>query len=132
MHIRHAVKSFAGCWDTTEFDLIVLRSVPDFEIGDSIGCAGLQLTSPINQPVQRSLSQSWAMKRDTTKETFTTDPFSHTYKQPGEYFIRLIGVDSFYDPFSRIRLLSYRLSGLEQRRRPHFGLTQFGPRHSWA
>ncbi len=96
-HIRHAVISNDGCRDTVSFDLKILKSNPLFKLSDSLGCSPLEVT--FTNQTTGATRYIWELgdTNNITLETYTLDQQVYTYHKPGSYFVRLIGIDSFYN-----------------------------------
>lgn len=97
VRIKHVVRTHAGCVDTFEFDLRVLKSHPSAFVADSIGCA--PFTATIKNKSLGASHYIWEMgdPANTTVQTQDTLDVEFTYKTPGRYFINLIGIDSFFN-----------------------------------
>ena len=96
--IQHAVRSAYGCTDTFRFQIRNLKTEPRYHINDPDGCA--PHTVSLSNITAGSGHFIWEVEDSVnfTTETYDKDNFTHTYTTPGLYHIRLIGVDSAYDP----------------------------------
>jgi len=101
IQVKHAVTTNSGCTDTVEFTLHVLTSLPNFELDDSIGCA--PHTVNFTNFSKGSTHFIWEFGDEDNATTERTDlsPTKYTYQTPGKYHVRLIGIDSFYNPVTK-------------------------------
>lgn len=93
--IRHMVVTDQGCQAETSFNLRILASKPLFTPQDAIGCAPFDAI--FKNQTQGANQYIWEVG-DTNNLTIQFDSLEdlrYTYQIPGEYFVRLIGVDSF-------------------------------------
>ena len=93
--IRHMAVSHEGCSDETQFNLRVLTSKPHFSPKDSVGCA--PFTAELINHTVGANQYIWELG-DTNNITIERDSLfneQYTYHKPGEYYVRLIGIDSF-------------------------------------
>jgi PKD repeat protein len=98
INIRHRVSTSYGCWDTISFQIRNLKTQPRYGIKDPTGCAPYTVEL-INATVGTG-HFIWEVEDSVnfTTETYDKNAFVHTFKTPGLYHIRLIGIDSAYDP----------------------------------
>ncbi|MBO6516111.1 MAG: PKD domain-containing protein [Bacteroidia bacterium] len=99
--VRHMIRSRYGCTDTIEYNLRVLKSIPKFEVDDTLGCA--PLTIELSNTSEGSSHFIWELgdTGNITVETTDSSAFTYTYNSPGQYDLHLIGVDSFYSDLTK-------------------------------
>lgn len=99
--LRHAVTSQNGCTDTAYVSLRILKSSPALLSDDSVGCSAF--TPTIKNESQGASHYIWEMgdPDNTTVQKTDNSSVSFTYTKPGRYEVKLIGVDSSYNPVSQ-------------------------------
>ena len=97
VNVSHVVISNSGCTDTTEFMVKVIGSNPYFTMTYSIGCDPVTVTFK-NQSTNAS-SYIWEFG-DITNNTHSTaskEDISFTFKEEGEYYVHLVGIDTVFN-----------------------------------
>lgn len=100
--ISLVVKSAAGCRDTAFKDIVMIGPVPKFEIiTDSVGCDPVKVTFKNTSKDVRTWIWYMGDPAGTTINTDKDTSITFTYTPPGEYFIKLYGADSIYNPSTK-------------------------------
>lgn len=97
---QHIVMDNNGCSDTITYDLIVIGSVPQFELKDTIGCAPLKVT--FRNTSYKCSSYIWEFDDydNTTQEETSKKDASFMYTKSGKFYPKLIGIDTFFNPYT--------------------------------
>lgn len=100
IHAKHIVVDNSGCTDTMSFDIKVVGSVPKFTFTDTIGCAPFKVR--FKNLSSHCASYIWEFddQMQTTFENHDKNDVSYIYEKGGKYYPRLIGIDTFYNPYT--------------------------------
>jgi len=91
-----AVETEAGCKDTAEIPIYLKGPEPFFElISDSVGCVPFTASFQSNSKLVSAYNWYLGDQNNTLISTQTDTIIHFTYNQPGTYYIRLEGSDSF-------------------------------------
>jgi gliding motility-associated-like protein len=96
--IQHIVYSLSGCTDTIKYLIPIAGPIPQFDIiTDTLGCEPLEIK--IKNRSKDCAKYYWRFGDETQNTILNSDSsdITFTYKKPGKYFIRLTGIDSFYN-----------------------------------
>lgn len=96
----HTIKDNNGCWDSIQFDIKIVGSWPKFTLTDTIGCAPLRVK--FKNLSNRCSSYIWEFDdpdNSTIEDVIKRDQ-EFIYDQAGKYHPKLIGIDTFYNPYT--------------------------------
>ena len=96
----HIIEDNNGCRDTVQFDIKVIGSIPKFKLIDTIGCA--PLTVSFQNLSRKCSSYIWEFddQDNSTAEDRVKKDQTFKYLKPGKYYPKLIGIDTFYNPYT--------------------------------
>ena len=96
----HIVEDNNGCRDTVQFNIRVIGSIPKFTMTDTIGCSPLIVS--FKNTSKRCSSYIWEYGDwdNTTMEDRVKKDQTFKYLKPGKYYPKLIGIDTFYNPYT--------------------------------
>lgn len=97
---KHIVIDNNGCTDTISYDLIVVGSVPQFELKDTIGCAPLTVTFKNTSYKCSKYIWEFGDENNTTQDENIKKDASFIYEKSGKYYPKLIGIDTFFNPYT--------------------------------
>ncbi len=98
VRIRLAVETDAGCKDTTEVSIQLIGGKPFFTIKDTIACGSLNALFINKSKKCRSFIWEFGDSAHTSLDVNDTQSMRFNYTKPGKYKIKLIGIDTIYNP----------------------------------
>lgn len=98
--VSHYVIDNNGCIDSINFDILVIGSIPEFTFTDTIGCSPLKVN--FKNTSRKCSSYIWEFDDPDNSTIEDREKLDHDfiYKKPGIYFPKLIGIDTFYNPYT--------------------------------
>lgn len=100
IHAKHIIFDNSGCTDTVSFDIKIVGSIPKFAFTDTFGCAPFKVS--FRNLSTHCASYIWEFDDDmqTTFENHDKNDVSYTYEKGGKFYPKLIGIDTFYNPYT--------------------------------
>ncbi len=98
--VTHIVSDNNGCRDTFSYQLEIVGSQPSFTITDTIGCAPFRAI--FSNKSRKCAAYIWEFNDplNTTFENKDLSTVSFDYLKEGKYYPKLIGIDTFYNPYT--------------------------------
>lgn len=96
--VQLKIETNNGCIDSTTIRINVRGPRPEFEIlMDSIGCDPLEVDFASNSENVTQFIWRFGDAAGNTLTLFEDDTVTHNYVSPGEYYVFLEGIDSFFN-----------------------------------
>jgi gliding motility-associated-like protein len=100
--VKMVVQTVSGCIDSAITRVVISGPKPLFVLTDTIGCAPFEATF-VNSTNKQLLNWTWYFG-DLDSSIFATNLKSdvkYTYKNPGTYYVRLLGVDTVFNTITQ-------------------------------